>query len=858
MKNLKWIALFLIIGSAAIRAQEIRITGNSVEIECGDTTPSTADYTSFGTVHVDGSTVTRKYYISNDSGGDLNLSGSPRVAIIGSHASDFTVISQPPSPISNGRTGYFEIRFDPSMNGDRSATVSITNNDADENPYTYAIEGTGMGGSFPEMDVWGNGVEISDEDSSPSSDDWTDFGYADYRDDTVTREFTIKNTGTADLALDGTPRVVTSGDHSSDFTVNVQPASSVGQSSQTTFEVTFDPSAEGARNAEIQIDSNDPDEDPYNFAITGTGSAPDIGVSGNNQSISNGDTTPTESDHTHFGSVQEAGSTTKTYTYTIDNSSTGGIDLVLNGSPLVELSGDNAADFEVTTLPDETVEANRATTFRITFNPSDFGTRSATVSIPSNDPDENPYTFAVEGIGVAPSAPEINISGDDQDIVDGDTTPSVNDDTDFGSVAEGSSKAHVYTVTNQGTASLSLNGSPSVAISGSHTGDFSVTSNPESTVASDYGTTTFEITFTPQSSGLRTATVSISNDDSDESSYTFAVQGTGLGPEMDVTGNGNAVSCGSSSPSESNYTDFGSVQMSSSQARTFNIENNGNTALSLSGTPRVEISGSHAGDFSVTIEPSSSVDSGSSTSLQVTFSPGDSDVRTATVSIDNNDSDEDPYTFAIQGTGEASLPVELHSLSAACENGEVTVAWVTESETDNLGFFLDRAVRGDGYAPAQWNCIASYEMHDVLLGQGNSSERHEYAFVDADVAAGHSYIYRLSDMNTVGEVHVYDQITIALPEAPKETVLEPPFPNPFNPQTKIAYQLAETGPVEIVVYDLLGRKIRTLVSEDQSAGSYNIYWHGDDTAGRKTATGTYLIVLKTVDGMKTQKAVMVR
>ena len=88
--------------------------------------------------------------------------------------------------------------------------------------------------------------------------------------------------------------------------------------------------------------------------------------------------------------------------------------------------------------------------------------------------------------------------------------------------------------------------------------------------------------------------------------------------------------------------------------------------------------------------------------------------------------------------------------------------------------------------------------------------------------------------------------------------LHPPFPNPFNPQTRIGYELAESGPVEMVVYDLLGRKVQSLVNQNQSVGSYNIYWQGNDRLGEKVATGTYLIVLKTEAGVRVQKAVMLR
>ncbi len=206
-----------------------------------------------------------------------------------------------------------------------------------------------------------------------------------------------------------------------------------------------------------------------------------------------------------------------------------------------------------------------------------------------------------------------------------------------------------------------------------------------------------------------------------------------------------------------------------------------------------------------------------------------------------------------------SLPVELSTFSAEHVYNGVLVKWTTESETDNRGFILEHQVVGMFHAtPLHWDEISSYATHPELRGQGNSSERHEYSFIDENVESGQTLRYRLSDVNAAGEVHVYDILQITLPDAPKETVLEPPFPNPFNPETKINYLLAKAGLVKIVIYNLLGRKVQTLVDEDQSAGSYNVYWHGDDASGRKTATGTYLIVLKTVEGVRTQKVIMLQ
>ena len=89
----------------------------------------------------------------------------------------------------------------------------------------------------------------------------------------------------------------------------------------------------------------------------------------------------------------------------------------------------------------------------MTFTPGATGERTATLSFTNSDGDENPYNFDLKGTGVVP---EINVQGQSTDIVDGDTTPSTADDTDFGNVLTGSSDAHTFTVQNTGTGQLTL------------------------------------------------------------------------------------------------------------------------------------------------------------------------------------------------------------------------------------------------------------------------------------------------------------------------------------------------------------------------------------------------------------------
>lgn len=143
----------------------------------------------------------------------------------------------------------------------------------DTNVATDVFMATFSAPTVPEMNVMGNSSSIADGDATPSSSDHTDFGNASVAGGTVSRTFTIENTGTAALTLSGTPKVSIGGTHAADFTVTSQPAASVAASGTTTFTISFDPSASGVRSATVSIANDDSDENPYDFSIQGTGTA---------------------------------------------------------------------------------------------------------------------------------------------------------------------------------------------------------------------------------------------------------------------------------------------------------------------------------------------------------------------------------------------------------------------------------------------------------------------------------------------------------------------------------------------------------------------------------------------------------
>lgn len=251
-----------------ILSPEINVTGNGQSIASGDVTPEAADHTAFGAAVVTGGTVARTFTIQNTGDGDLEL-GNNAVSLAGAHAGDFTVTAQLPIVVSPGSPRTFTVTFDPSAAGNRQATISIANNDADEAPYTFAISGTGTVGA-PEINVTGNGRSITSGDATPATADHTDFGSAGVTAGTITRTFTIENTGAAVLTL-GANAVSLAGANAAEFTITTQPAVNVAAAGTTTFSLTFDPAAAGARVATVTINNDDADESPYTFAIQGTG-----------------------------------------------------------------------------------------------------------------------------------------------------------------------------------------------------------------------------------------------------------------------------------------------------------------------------------------------------------------------------------------------------------------------------------------------------------------------------------------------------------------------------------------------------------------------------------------------------------
>jgi len=132
------------------------------------------------------------------------------------------------------------------------------------------------------------------------------------------------------------------------------------------------------------------------------------------------------------------------------------------------------------------------------------------------------------------------------------------------------------------------------------------------------------------------------------------LQTTYTGPEINVQGNGVNIPDGNTAISLLDDTDFGELEVTGavSESHTFTIQNQGSTNLTLDDpSPYIVITGDVA-DFTLTVNPTTPIAAAGITTFTITYDPTTAGSHTATVSIANNDTDEDPYTFLIFGRGD--------------------------------------------------------------------------------------------------------------------------------------------------------------------------------------------------------------
>ena len=141
------------------------------------------------------------------------------------------------------------------------------------------------------------------------------------------------------------------------------------------------------------------------------------------------------------------------------------------------------------------------------------------------------------------------------------------------------------------------------------------------------------------------------------------------------------------------------------------------------------------------------------------------------------------------------------------------------------GYYRAQARNADGEVVGQW--------HSIPLNQN---------------------LRQVLELPLDGDVRVVRVEPLAAAKAVAATSgLAPNVPNPFNSATQIAYHLSSPGPVRLVIYNVLGQPVRTLVDQFQTAGSYQVQWDARDQRGVSLSSGVYITRLSYPGGEQTQR-----
>jgi M6 family metalloprotease-like protein len=200
-----------------------------------------------------------------------------------------------------------------------------------------------------------------------------------------------------------------------------------------------------------------------------------------------------------------------------------------------------------------------------------------------------------------------------------------------------------------------------------------------------------------------------------------------------------------------------------------------------------------------------------------------------------------------------ALPIELASFTVASLNSHVTLNWSTASEVNNYGFEVQKDTARTQHT---FTAISG----SLIRGHGTSLEPQTYSFVDSASTPG-VWEYRLRQIDLDGTEHFSEPVQIAVtatcvaenPDTPTAFALEQNYPNPFNPKTVVSCQLSAASRVRLVVYDMLGREVATLLDGMTGPGRYEVPF---DATG--LASGVYMYRLTAGERVESRKMLLMK
>ena len=188
-------------------------------------------------------------------------------------------------------------------------------------------------------------------------------------------------------------------------------------------------------------------------------------------------------------------------------------------------------------------------------------------------------------------------------------------------------------------------------------------------------------------------------------------------------------------------------------------------------------------------------------------------------------------------------------MQAIAMENSISLSWDISEDEDFQYFVLERSNEATGEVEGS---TVTYELIDI-------------AFEDINVDRNVEYLYKLAAYDYAGNRSDFTEPVSAIllsvdpnSSIPEVFALHQNYPNPFNPITTLHYDLPEDSYVNIIIYDLQGHSIKTLLNDEQTAGYRSIQWNATNDLGQTVAAGMYLYTIQAGDFRQTKKMVLLK
>jgi len=475
---------------ADVKAPELRVSGGGNLIASGDSSPSTADGTDFGTV-IRGKSAERQFTLANPGSADLVVT---RIDVSGN---GFSLVGSWPLRVLPGTTQTFRLGFSPLANGAATGSVSVITNDPLRSSYTFSL---GAFAREAKIAVTGNSVPIAIGDTTPELSDGTLMAPVTFGVSQPSTRFVVRNSGDGNLEVSG---IVLSDPVRFRLSGGQVLPASIAPGGSLLFDLACQSLVAGVFKTMVTIESDANNAGSFAFQVEASA----LAGSGSFGALANGDMTPSVVEGIIFGQGLVNGAAV---TRGFRVASMGPGELVISG-----VTVEPSVHFTVSGVYPRTLASGGSTDIQIQFQPKSVGTHTAVVTIRSNDQAQSPFTFVVGGFG---NARTLAVG----DIAAGDLSPGLADGTDFGSALMGSNGlTRTWPLRNLGNTPLRI-----TSITSSQAKEFVILSPPLGDLSAG-GSANLVIRFKPSALGDRDATITLASDDP-LAPFVFAVHGTGV------------------------------------------------------------------------------------------------------------------------------------------------------------------------------------------------------------------------------------------------------------------------------------------------------------------------------------------